>query len=502
MTERYDQDMVLAYLEGELPEAQRAQFEAQLAQDDRLRRLVEQLQQDRTALRGVAAEEPPDHLLDDVNEQLARRMLLGPVADEPVNATRHHRGRRITFARTLIYSGLAAVLLLSTAVVFQTLTDTSLLDEASRYAELAAQSVKNEPARRPRGERLADASRGQAARRSGSAASEPAEPAETTGETLAMAGEDKVGLDAPPSQPEPAETPLAGVENSDQLAAAFADAPKLFATLDEADVADERSPVTMLNTAGGAASPEARIEVATRSPDRTQRDLLAWARANRVDVTPDVEPQAEPAWMQLVAPAQTMSTAEPQQLRQSRANLAEAPQATSQAVTVLQTGQRQVQDQSNGQQRLLVRLTRSQLPQLVDHLREPTGQRVVLVNVTLDESEARRTNAEEARALGAMATARLVATDELVHAEADAEQQTQSAAAFGRADVAERVESDEQAPAAQTPIDTSRLIEAQLPLEAVTPLRFELDEAVEDGDEDELLIPVIIEQENSAPETP
>ncbi len=88
MAEAYDEHLLLAYVEGELTSPQRAEFEQQMGQDDRLRRLVAQLQQDRTLLRQTPGDQAPPQVMAQVQQQL-ERALRDMVA--AVRTKGHHR---------------------------------------------------------------------------------------------------------------------------------------------------------------------------------------------------------------------------------------------------------------------------------------------------------------------------------------------------------------------------------------------------------------------------
>ncbi len=124
MTDRYNQDLILGYIEGELDDAEREAFEVTLAEDHELRSLVTQMKLDRERLRSLGRSVAPIGLIDQVIQTQERAELLGdPEAPEPLTMpVNPHRFRRV-----LMYSGIAAVLLLSAAVVVPTLMPSGLL---------------------------------------------------------------------------------------------------------------------------------------------------------------------------------------------------------------------------------------------------------------------------------------------------------------------------------------------------------------------------------------
>ncbi len=134
MTERYDQDKILGYVEGELSDDQRAGFEAVLADDHELRQLVSQLKLDRQALRGLGTSRAPVGLIDQVIQTHERSALLGdPAAPEPLPLT--VPVNRWKFRRTAAYGAIAAVLILSFGLVFQTLIPPDLLNRGTQVAQ-------------------------------------------------------------------------------------------------------------------------------------------------------------------------------------------------------------------------------------------------------------------------------------------------------------------------------------------------------------------------------
>ncbi|MEX0774218.1 MAG: hypothetical protein WD042_00750 [Phycisphaeraceae bacterium] len=105
--DRYDENLILGYVEGDLPDDQRTQFEASLAADPVLRELVTALAADRAALRRTPQVEPPDDLMEPVHQQLERSMLLD-VPTEPAGIITPARSRRL--GRMLLVAGVAAML--------------------------------------------------------------------------------------------------------------------------------------------------------------------------------------------------------------------------------------------------------------------------------------------------------------------------------------------------------------------------------------------------------
>lgn len=139
MTDRYDQDLILGYVEGELDDAQRDAFEATLADDHELRNLVSQIKLDRENLRSLRSAPAPVGLIDQVFQTQERAALLGePEVPEPLPMVLPVSRRK--FRRVLAYSGIAAVLLLSAALVLPTLMPPGLLDFKTQTAGRPAPS--------------------------------------------------------------------------------------------------------------------------------------------------------------------------------------------------------------------------------------------------------------------------------------------------------------------------------------------------------------------------
>lgn len=124
MLDRYDQDLLLDYLEDELDADQRAKLDAILAQDPQLAGLLQEMAMDRAALRSLPEAQAPSDLVHDVTQTLERRMLL----DEPIDQTgpipmSRGRGmgsepaRSINWGRVVGLSGLAASVALAAGIV-------------------------------------------------------------------------------------------------------------------------------------------------------------------------------------------------------------------------------------------------------------------------------------------------------------------------------------------------------------------------------------------------
>ncbi|MEM8737506.1 MAG: hypothetical protein AAGG38_03375 [Planctomycetota bacterium] len=118
MNDRHDPNLILGYVEDDLTPDQRADFDALLRSDHTLAALVADLQAQRALLRGTPPPPPPPGLADAATARLERRMLL-PEPDDLPPAPSSSRRRRLM--PLVAYSGVAAVVTLTAAVVFQSL---------------------------------------------------------------------------------------------------------------------------------------------------------------------------------------------------------------------------------------------------------------------------------------------------------------------------------------------------------------------------------------------
>ncbi len=78
MASSFSDDLISAYLDGELSAQEQAMVEAALRDSAELRRLCDELRTLRTALQAIPDEPPPAGLAERVLRQAERRMLLGP----------------------------------------------------------------------------------------------------------------------------------------------------------------------------------------------------------------------------------------------------------------------------------------------------------------------------------------------------------------------------------------------------------------------------------------
>lgn len=130
MLDRYDQDLLLDYLEDELDEGRRAQLDAMLAEDPHLAALLSEMAKDRAALRSMPQAEAPGDLVHDVTRAMERRMLLDDTVEDagPIPLSRG-RGvaaeatRSISWGRVIGLTGLAASVALVAGILVITFDD-------------------------------------------------------------------------------------------------------------------------------------------------------------------------------------------------------------------------------------------------------------------------------------------------------------------------------------------------------------------------------------------
>jgi hypothetical protein len=129
-----DPELILAYVEDELPEAQARAFESRCAADPALATLVRELRADRAALRALPAEPvdvagSPDLPSSAALAQMERRLLLD---DAPVDTAAVAGDRKPTtgsvyrILRYASYTGVAAAIALTGVLVVDNLTGTPL----------------------------------------------------------------------------------------------------------------------------------------------------------------------------------------------------------------------------------------------------------------------------------------------------------------------------------------------------------------------------------------
>lgn len=180
--DRYNEELFLGYLEGDLTPEQIAEFEKLLAEDARLRNLVAQLVLDRHRLRKLPDEEAPVEVMDAVDRSMERRMLLGATPQAETAQTGVHRMRT---GRWLVYSGIAAMIVLVAGLIARTLLDQPIINmagEQPKRNETVAARVEKDDGK--------------------DAANQATTPLDRANvDTLAMASKDRIGEDANTERP-------------------------------------------------------------------------------------------------------------------------------------------------------------------------------------------------------------------------------------------------------------------------------------------------------------
>lgn len=276
MAERYDQNAILAYVEDEMSPDQRRAFEQQLERDDALRRLVGDMIGDRDALRKMTRENAPPGMVDAAIGHLERRMLLddphaaeqpqltGPI---PIRAAHPRRKRPI---RWLGYAAVAAILVVSGAVMFQTL----ILPEQPlpKVAESRARNpLIAPPAPEPTADALAEAE---------SLDAEETAVEDPAAGVPALVRRETGDLEEALAAAEPAEL----TEPQTSLAAAAPPLP-------EAPAPPASSPARLGDLPSAAPSV---VRVETASPHETEDRLLRWAVSNDASVVTPLPVRADP----------------------------------------------------------------------------------------------------------------------------------------------------------------------------------------------------------------
>ncbi|MFW6337074.1 MAG: anti-sigma factor family protein, partial [Phycisphaeraceae bacterium] len=130
MPEPYDLEKLQAYVEGDMTPEERDAYEREvLANDAGLRELVRDLLADRDALRRLPDESPERELMPEATERAERAMLLGDPEDVPsLRVTGNSADRRHVWTRRLVYSGVAAAVLLAAGVTFYSLQEMGVDD--------------------------------------------------------------------------------------------------------------------------------------------------------------------------------------------------------------------------------------------------------------------------------------------------------------------------------------------------------------------------------------
>ena len=367
MDERYDPNLLLDYVEGELPDDARQRVEALLADDPKLAELVGGMQRDRDALRSAEPGALPRDLVEGALARVERQMLLDDdvAVPSPAVAAPMHRLR---IGPLLTYGGIAATLALTATVVFQTLrsetapssapTDNALaladkadgvgLAEAPIQAQRQAAAEESLALGMGRSESApeaeADLFGGAPA-----AAEYPADPA------YARARGESLDIDSSDS---PATVAVPALE-SVRLSAAEPSATDGFA------LADAEAPPA-------SAEPRYHVNVFTRSAATTRQEIEDWAFDNRVLIAEESEPLIVPvAYQTRPSDRRTAAKTTPPSASAAPSRLHEAS-ASAPAISAGDMQLRRVSERSQavqlGQQQLVLTLDQRQVGDLVQVL--------------------------------------------------------------------------------------------------------------------------------------
>ncbi|MCC6681540.1 MAG: hypothetical protein IT445_11620 [Phycisphaeraceae bacterium] len=381
MTQRYDQDAILGYVEGELSQQQRQAFELLLAADPALRQLVNDLLADREALRQLSLRDSaPIGLVDAAIGHLERRMLLGgdELADMqprlagtiPISTTPH---ARLSRTRLLVGLAVAAILLISGGIILQTLVlppDQS----PTQLADSTAHPLLDEPTLEPGAtEQMADATFG--LREAGEQPAAGSDVSQTEEATAAASAAEPVT--APPTETlaqAPRQLPTAALSSAAKAPAL--DQPQLKGTerTNDRDQLPAASQMVMSRiapqtdqkvnrlTRGRSEATPTRIEVTTARTNDTQQQVMQWAISNRAQV---IEPTFQPP-----APLPSASS--------SAVGRSMMPSRGAQTTSSFFSAQTASVPQARPQT-LIVQMDESQVEQLADYLNTQAGQRAAVV---------------------------------------------------------------------------------------------------------------------------
>ncbi len=282
MLDRYDQDLLLDYLEGELADDRRAELEAMLADDPQLAQLLEAMSRDRAALRSLPPAELPGDLAQDVTQSLERRMLLDEDAVD-VGPIPIARGRALPneptggprWGRIAGLSALAASVAVAAGVVVIMGGQDPLTETAERLADSTGNEAEDAE------DAWAGAGTDESARPEG-ATPDPAE-AGTAGDTLPGAptrdavrpvdlAEGSTGRGTPVEGFTPDPEALARTDNADER-----DTAPGRAAVDH--VLRPQPPVALAVT-----EPDRQLVLFSEKPELTQEQLVAYCVGNGIPI--------------------------------------------------------------------------------------------------------------------------------------------------------------------------------------------------------------------------
>ena len=116
MLKKYDENLLLGYIEGELSSADAAKVQQWLRDDSKLERLLRQMIADRQALRRMPDPAVPAELVESLDRQIERAMLLGEFEESERGTSRSPwviRRLAIAAAVALLIGGTAGLVLWS-----------------------------------------------------------------------------------------------------------------------------------------------------------------------------------------------------------------------------------------------------------------------------------------------------------------------------------------------------------------------------------------------------
>ena len=118
MANQYDESLLLAYIEEELGQEQRAQVERWMAEDVHLGRVMRAMMADRHLLQDMDDPMPPEWVMEEVDRQIERVMLVEPA---PRDAQAVVIRQRVALRRILLGGAVAAMLAVVGGVVVSSL---------------------------------------------------------------------------------------------------------------------------------------------------------------------------------------------------------------------------------------------------------------------------------------------------------------------------------------------------------------------------------------------
>ena len=322
MTDRYDQDLLLDYLEGDLDPAARAQVDQMLASDPALSSLMQSLAEDRTQLRAMPAEQAPGNLNFDLVQGLERRMLLDAPQVEPaagpIPIARGHdmappvNGWR--WGRIVGLTGMAAAIAMAAGLVIWFDQINPLSQTAFKMSAPAQESAGVQAPTDQAAESLAAGETGNelsnlqldttpaAPGTTGNIADHPGPEARLADNAGADRSRARNGGGAPEAldMEERQATPSAiDASVADVVAGAGAGAPTAAATRGGRAGGDAQPFALEPTISISALAPDQSLRIETDDPDTSKAQVLDWCLRNGV---PIVEPQADAALAQADAP--------------------------------------------------------------------------------------------------------------------------------------------------------------------------------------------------------